>query len=82
MFHIPQGWVPYPVEWLLSFPRAPLGSVSINVWSLACASVIGMVIEGVMALWTLRIGVVQEGPKKGQAIKMDAIPGAGQKKEL
>ncbi|KAG0652024.1 Guided entry of tail-anchored s 1 [Hyphodiscus hymeniophilus] len=25
MFWIPKGWVPYYAEWLLSFPRAPLG---------------------------------------------------------
>jgi hypothetical protein len=88
MFWLPQGWVPYHVEWVLSFPRAPLGSISINVWAIACGSVIGMVIEGLMALWTLRTGVVQEGARKGEKVKMEPMPGVGstsgdrEKKEL
>ncbi|KAF2771198.1 CHD5-like protein, partial [Teratosphaeria nubilosa] len=56
MFWLPQGWVPYPVEWILSFPRAPLGSVSVNVWNMACASVIALISEGIRAVWTLRSG--------------------------
>ncbi len=82
MFWLPQGWVPYQIEWVLSFPRAPLGSISINVWAIACASVIKMVVEGSMAVWTLRSGVVKDGPRKGEAIKMEAVPGVGAKKEL
>lgn len=85
MFWLPQGWVPYQVEWILSFPRAPLGSISVNVWGIACGAVIGMVIEGVVALWTLRTGTVVEGPRKGEKIKMDAVPTMGtgkEKKEL
>jgi hypothetical protein len=54
MFWLPQGWVPYAGEWVLSFPRAPLGSVSVNVWGMACGVVIGLVTEAVGAAWTLR----------------------------
>lgn len=25
IFWLPEGWVPYPVAWLLSFPSAPIG---------------------------------------------------------
>jgi len=32
MFWLPYGWFPYYMEWFASFPRAPLGSVSIVVW--------------------------------------------------
>jgi len=53
LFWIPQGWLPYYVEWLLAFPRAPTGSVSIQVWGIACVSVISLVSEGVMALYML-----------------------------
>ena len=53
MFWIPGGWVPYYVEWILSFPRAPLGSVSINVWGAACASMIVLVAEALAAAWVL-----------------------------
>jgi hypothetical protein len=53
MFWIPAGWVPYYVEWILSFPRAPLGSVSINVWGIACASMLALVTEAVGAGYVL-----------------------------
>ena len=87
LFWLPQGWVPYPVEWVLSLTAAPLGSVSVNVWGIACASMIHMVNEAVMATWTLRDGEVKEGPRKGEKIKMEAlgVDGGGrvdEKKEL
>lgn len=84
LFWIPQGWAPYYVEWLLSFPRAPLGSVSVNMWWIACASVIKMASEGIVALWTLQSGEVKVGDKKGEKVKMDFGAGAdkvGEKKE-
>jgi hypothetical protein len=56
MFWIPAGWVPYYVEWVLSFPRAPVGSVSINVWGIACASMLALASEGVAAVWVLGTG--------------------------
>ena len=79
MFWLPQGWVPYPVEWVLSFPRAPVGSISINMWAMACAAVIGMVSEGVKASWTLKEGRVVEGRNKGERVQMEGVKG---KKEL
>jgi hypothetical protein len=83
LFWLPQGWVPYPVEWVLSLTAAPLGSVSVNVWGIACASMIHMVSEMVMAIWTLRAGEVKEGPRKGEKITMEAVGGGGgEKKEL
>lgn len=45
MFELPPGWVPYYVEWVLSFPRAPLGTISIQVWSTACATAIALIGE-------------------------------------
>ena len=85
LFWIPQGWAPYYVEWLLSFPRAPLGSVSVNMWWIACASVIKMASEGLVALWTLKSGEVKVGEKKGEKVKMDFSLGGmqvGGRKEL
>lgn len=41
------------MEWVLAFPRAPTGGVSVQVWGIACVSVIGMVGEGVQAGWKL-----------------------------
>lgn len=40
VFTLPPDWFPYYVQWVLSFPRAPLGSVSIQVWSSVCARAI------------------------------------------
>ncbi|KAJ2984755.1 hypothetical protein NUW58_g5892 [Xylaria curta] len=40
MFWLPSGWFPYYVEWILSFPRAPLGSISIVSWQTACAGAV------------------------------------------
>jgi tail-anchored protein insertion receptor len=88
MFWLPQGWVPYHVEWVLSFPRAPIGSISINIWAIACASVIHMTIEAIIGILTLRTGVVQTGERKGEKVKMEPIPAVSsggdvsEKKEL
>jgi hypothetical protein len=84
MFYMPAGWVPYYVEWILSFPRAPLGSVSINVWGIACASIIALAAEGLAAVWVLATHkptpVAQR--KMEQAMAFEATAGSGQKKEL
>lgn len=45
VFALPEGWFPYYVEWILSFPRAPLGSVSIHVWNTVCASAVAAIAE-------------------------------------
>lgn len=87
MFWLPQGWVPYPAEWILSFPRAPLGSISINIWAMACAAMIGLVSEAVVGVWTLRSGEVIVGERKGEKIRMEPMTAAGggkggEKKEL
>jgi hypothetical protein len=60
MFWLPQGWMPYYAEWLLSFPRAPVGSVSIQAWQLACASVILLVSDAIVAI----VGLAMEGSSK------------------
>lgn len=83
MFWIPVGWVPWYIEWMLSFPRAPIGSVSIQVWGIACITVVQMVGAAVVAILVLE---KQGGPvtDKGKPMKMGA-GGAGQesgKKEL
>jgi hypothetical protein len=53
LFWLPQGWVPGYVEWLLAFPRAPKGSISIQLWGIACASVISMASEAIVAAYVL-----------------------------
>jgi hypothetical protein len=51
--------VPSYGEWLLSFPKAPLGSVSVQAWQLACGAVIAMVAEAIGALMVLLMGKPQ-----------------------
>ncbi|KAF4313336.1 CHD5-like protein [Botryosphaeria dothidea] len=79
LFWIPQGWVPGYVEWILAFPRAPTGSISIQVWGIACASVISLVSDALVALYSLASGKTASKEKR----KEEPIPAAGtEKKEL
>ncbi|KAF2471742.1 protein get1 [Lindgomyces ingoldianus] len=79
MFWIPERWVPGYVEWILSFPRAPVGSVSINVWGLACASIIELLAEAMTATYML---VTRAPPAMGEPMTHKAEPVKEGKKEL
>lgn len=73
------------VEWALAFPRAPRGSVSVQVWGIACATVVQLVGEAVVAGWVL-VHKRREGEgKEREGMKMGAKAGGGEregKKEL
>jgi tail-anchored protein insertion receptor len=58
--------VPWYVEWTLAFPRAPSGSVSINVWSAACAAVLTVVGDLLAYLFVVVRG---QGVKRKQPVK-------------
>lgn len=62
MFWLPHGWFPYYAEWLISFPRAPLGSVSVASWQLACTGVIALAADGIGAAVRLALEVRQSRP--------------------
>ncbi|THZ37181.1 protein get1 [Aureobasidium pullulans] len=88
LFWLPQGWVPGYVEWLLAFPRAPKGSISIQLWGIACASVISLSSEAIVATYVLatkrpdmKAGKQEQEP---QAFKSDGATttSAEGKKEL
>ncbi|KAH8697258.1 protein get1 [Talaromyces proteolyticus] len=71
IFDLPPGWFPYPVEWILSFPRAPLGTVSIQVWGSVCATVIPLsgdivtsVVQKIVPPQAIPAGGKSEAPKK------------------
>ena len=69
--------MPRYVEWLLAFPRAPTGSVSIQMWGIACATVVQLVGAAVVA--TL---VLVDESKQGQGrqkMAMGAGSGSGDK---
>ena len=83
------------MEWLLAFPRAPRGSISIQVWGVACASVIQLVGSAIIAVYALAVqqtgGIKQPGTEKGEPMRMGAsggrtppgtAGGRGKKKEL
>ncbi|KAG5982104.1 hypothetical protein E4U55_002282 [Claviceps digitariae] len=52
MFWLPYGWFPYYAEWIISFPRAPLGSVSAASWQLACSGVLKLLSEIILFIGT------------------------------
>ena len=53
MFWLPRGLFPYYAEWFLSLPKAPLGSVSIMSWQVACTAIIKLLVEAVTAIFAL-----------------------------
>lgn len=69
VFALPANWFPYYIQWILSFPRAPLGSVSIQVWSNVCATAITAMAEVITSV-SLGSRIAQPVPaatsKKGQ----------------
>jgi len=82
MFWVPRGWAPYYAEWLLSFPRAPLGSVSVNMWVLASAAVILLTHDAVVAAVRLVAGSGAVAGKTGEKVKVKVPVGtaaAGEK---
>lgn len=81
MFWLPKGWVPYYAEWLLSFPRAPVGSISIQAWALACGAIILLVSDATVAVIAL---AMKQGAVKEEKVKMKvpARDSQNEKKEL
>ena len=85
MFWLPHGFVPYYGEWLLSFPRAPLGSVSIQAWGMACGSAILLGSDLIVAIVAMAMAkketVKTKVGKEKVPMKMEAQP-VREKKEL
>ncbi|EFQ31652.1 CHD5 domain-containing protein [Colletotrichum graminicola] len=87
MFWLPYGWFPYYAEWILSFPKAPIGSVSIASWQLACSGMVTLVTEMIISVIGLAFAAKQgkAQPVKTPAVSGKAKPAAGsaeEKKEL
>jgi hypothetical protein len=68
MFWLPHGWFPYYAEWIISFPRAPMGSVSVASWQLACTGVVTLVADTITAIVGL-VSAAMQGSKEKQAEK-------------
>ena len=80
MFWLPHGWFPYWAEWIISFPRAPLGSVSIASWQLACTGVISLVGKLVTGIWGLAVVGTAGTPAKTKT-KEKPVTANGEKEE-
>ena len=74
MFWMPKRWVPIYIEWILSFPRAPIGSVSIQMWAISCGTVIRLVGAALVAAWVL---MQTSKGKERQKVKVSAGSAAG-----
>ncbi|KAI1117508.1 CHD5 domain-containing protein [Nemania sp. NC0429] len=67
MFWLPSGWFPYYVEWILSFPRAPLGSISIVSWQTACAAAVLLFSDAIKAALAVALGAATSPQKQPAA---------------
>lgn len=86
MFWLPHGWFPYYAEWIISFPRAPMGSVSVASWQLACTGVITLLADTITAIVSLVATAVQgskgkqaEKPVKASSATADSTSSQGEK---
>lgn len=84
MFWLPYGWFPYYAEWLISFPRAPLGSVSIASWQLACTGVMILFRDAITALvaWARTPAAPPQKKKQAHAVPASSSKARETKKEL
>lgn len=77
MFWVPAGWLPGYVEWVLAFPKAPRGSVSIQVWVFAVGQVVSVLLEVVQGLLKYRAQQALAAKAKTAEVPME-----GRKAEL
>lgn len=74
MFWLPHGWFPGYAEWLVAFPRAPRGSVSITSWQLACTGVLVLLKDTILAVVALVQDAKATPAKEGQEKKQKETP--------
>lgn len=74
MFWMPKRWVPLYIEWILSFPRAPIGSVSVQMWTISCGTVINLIGAALVAAWVL---IPASKGKQRQEVNVNAGSAAG-----
>lgn len=78
MFWLPHGWFPFYAEWIISFPRAPLGSVSIASWQLACTAVVTLLSDLLRGIFGTVFSSRAE-TKTGKKMKEEPVKAAGEK---
>ncbi|KKA26940.1 hypothetical protein TD95_001058 [Thielaviopsis punctulata] len=79
MFWLPKNLFPYYAEWFLSLPKAPLGSVSIGTWQVACAIAIKLIYDIVAAV--VVTVALSAASKKKTAVKIPVASENTQPKE-
>lgn len=79
MFWLPHGWFPYYAEWIISFPRAPMGSVSVASWQLACTGVITLVADTITAILGL-VAAAMQGKQAEKPVRASSAAPAGSEK--
>ena len=65
--------MPGYVEWALAFPRAPRGSVSVQIWGIACATVVQLVGQAAVGVWVLGVGYKEKVGKQAD-VKQKSEP--------
>ncbi|TGZ77845.1 protein get1 [Ascodesmis nigricans] len=73
MFWLPQGAVPSYAEWVLSFPRAPRGSVSIQVWGFATGQMVSLLFAIIEQVYGSFFNAAAAPPVE-EPMKMAAAP--------
>ena len=87
MLWLPHGWFPYYAEWIISFPRGPMGSVSIASWQLACTTVTVLVSDLLRGILQFVMSgnkapnKTQEAPVKAGTEKTDGKEGVFEERE-
>jgi tail-anchored protein insertion receptor len=74
MYWLPKGWLPWYGEWILAFPYAPRGSVSVQVWTMASGSILAMVIDAVKSVLTLALGKAVNSERKSRQAQAQNEP--------
>jgi len=79
VFTYPRDWLPWYVEWVLGFPRAPYGSVSVQVWGTVCGVVVALVGDTIGSTVVTLLSKRQARAKKGKKEPMKMASSSGEK---
>ncbi|KAG5440362.1 hypothetical protein PCANB_001932 [Pneumocystis canis] len=44
VFWLAKGWFPYYIEWIMCFPMAPIGSVSVSMWFFVVNQIVSQIL--------------------------------------
>ncbi|CAG79802.1 Golgi to ER traffic protein 1 [Yarrowia lipolytica] len=64
IFWLPKNAFPYPIEYILSFSSAPLGSVSVSAWLMICDAAMDLIVTIFVALVVGVIGMLRSNKVK------------------